>query len=200
MHHVPDRPPDIDLNAPAFNEHRLFGGERDFQHNAVVDDWSCDAYPAGYKQAADKLVAAVPETLEGRDELIIPIVFLYRQYLELRMKDIITAGNELFRIENEYPRHHELNRLWQECRPILERLTTPDWRERFEQAEQDIYEFHQHDRWSDKFRFPRSPQGNLSIPREVINLRRFRNIMEELATLLDPLSEDIFNRIHSPQG
>jgi hypothetical protein len=51
-----------------------------------------DLYSIGYKMAADVLIEN-----SGRypDFLIYPIVFLYRQYIELRLKQIIIQGNSI---------------------------------------------------------------------------------------------------------
>jgi hypothetical protein len=39
------------------------------------------AYVAGYKEAADRLVAGIAEGQHGQDMLVFPILFLYRHYL-----------------------------------------------------------------------------------------------------------------------
>ena len=52
-------------------------------------------YATGYKLGADLLVQYVTETHKNQDRLIYPIVFLYRQYLELRLKELIKNGSTI---------------------------------------------------------------------------------------------------------
>lgn len=49
-------------------------------------DW--DTYAMGYKRAGDILVQYVADNDWDQDFLVYPITFLYRQYLELRLKEL----------------------------------------------------------------------------------------------------------------
>ena len=71
----------------------------------------------GYKLAADILADYVAETGNDYDYLVNPVAFLYRQYLELRLKDIIIVGSRLsgmpihFGSKSDFLTH-DLIRLW----------------------------------------------------------------------------------------
>ena len=57
------------------------------------------------------------------DLLTNPIVFLYRHYLELRLKVIIIRGRDL--LERDRPRdwqHHDVEHLWTLCRDVLQQV------------------------------------------------------------------------------
>ena len=99
----------------------LFAGAEDWYHNACLnwqyDNW--ELYAAGYKSAGDILVQHVIDTRTERDTLVFPIVFNYRQYLELRCKEIIRVGRMLSDEDAEFPRTHNLHALWTICRAII---------------------------------------------------------------------------------
>ena len=70
----------------------------------------------GYKDGADALVERLSET--GRnDALIFPIVFCYRQYLELKLK----AVGQILRVlsAENFRKIHDLNKLWEPVREAL---------------------------------------------------------------------------------
>src|SRR5260370_19399931 len=51
-------------------------------------------YSLAYLQAANRLVQTLNE--HPSDILTLPIVFLYRHYVELTLKDLINTGNEKY--------------------------------------------------------------------------------------------------------
>src|ERR1700730_3457521 len=51
-------------------------------------------YSRAYLEAADRLVQTIDEY--SPDELTLPIVFLYRHYIELILKELVRAGNEKY--------------------------------------------------------------------------------------------------------
>src|SRR5438132_10675486 len=92
----------------------LFDSADDWYHNACINlrffNW--DWYASGYKLAGDVLVQHVVDTRDHRDTLVFPIVFNYRQYLELRLKEIIIVGRILSDEASEFPPEHDLRVLW----------------------------------------------------------------------------------------
>jgi hypothetical protein len=76
-------------------------------------------YTTSYKEAADLLVAHVEETGWRAEKLRFPILFLYRQHLELVVKGLIRMCCEVLGRDRDFPRHHDLQKLWQiwSCAP-----------------------------------------------------------------------------------
>ena len=76
---------------------QLFKEDSDWQCNAHLNLGGKDsgAYSAGYKNAADLLARRFLRNWRGNDILVYPMVFLYRQFIELRLKEIIELGQEL---------------------------------------------------------------------------------------------------------
>src|SRR5947209_4225244 len=57
------------------------------------------SYSTAYKLAADRLVQTLHINSSPDiylDALVLPIVFLYRHYVELTLKDLVSDGNEKF--------------------------------------------------------------------------------------------------------
>jgi hypothetical protein len=75
-------------------------------------------YISGYKDAADDLVEKVSYTSLG-ESYVFPIVFLYRQYLELMFKNIYVQIN---RGEQNIKFNHKLDKLWIEIKNNLVNL------------------------------------------------------------------------------
>ena len=102
----------------------VFCGDVDWQANACLNfsHDSIDLYASGYKDAGDKLVEYVLAKATDQDILIYPIVFLYRQYIELRLKEIIKHGRILLEEGNDFPKHHKIWDLWCTAKRIITKV------------------------------------------------------------------------------
>ena len=147
----------------------LFRSADDWYHNACLnwgyDNW--ELYASGYKTAADILVQYVIDNRSERDTLVFPIVFNYRQYLELRCKEIIRAGKMLANEAAEFPITHDLERLWTLCREIIADSEPSASKTDFEAIDESIAQFCAINAKSDTFRYPVDREGNTSIPEEL---------------------------------
>ncbi|MDH4028383.1 MAG: hypothetical protein OEU95_06100 [Nitrospirota bacterium] len=106
----------------------LFKSDNDYHNNACIN-WSHDPlelYIKGYKEAADSLVNKVIKTKTQQDTLVYPICFLYRQYIELRLKEIIRTGRELLDEGRSFPQHHKIKTLWPTAKTILNEVYKDD--------------------------------------------------------------------------
>ena len=174
---------------------QLIKADNDWWLNACVDWWNKDfgIYADGYKKAADLLVdciiASASRTRNPIDYLIFPIVFLYRQYIELKLKEIIRFGIKLHDFEYGLPTHHKLDQLWTLARGILNK-------ESASQADLTVVgsciaELVAVDPLSQAFRYPVDKQGKDSVVQEqvMINVRHLKEIMAKMASFLDAGSE-----------
>lgn len=167
---------------------KLFKVDDDWWHNACLnylpDNWN--SYAEGYKRAGDLLVEHIKAERMEQDMLVYPIVFLYRQYIELRLKKLIRDGNQLLDIPEEFPKHHEIDKLWRQCRRILEKVWPDGSAEELDVVEKCIYEFSQCDPTSMAFRYPTDKDGTLLLTDlKHINLRNLSEVMARIASLLD---------------
>ena len=85
-------------------------------------DINWTTYIYGYKQAGDILVHYLKTAAMHKNLLVFPIVFLYRQCLELYLKRIIRDGNALLDDKPNFPKKHDLKMLWAVCKTIIEKV------------------------------------------------------------------------------
>ena len=99
-------------------------------HNACLYPLKDDLwvnYIIGYKDAADILVEYIKTTGKGRDLLVYPIVFLYRQFIELQLKALIRDSCRLLGKSDEDILNivinckHRIDFLWKQVRTLLEK-------------------------------------------------------------------------------
>jgi hypothetical protein len=172
-------------------EDELFSAEADWWHNACLDPFYADwyAYTDGYRRAAGIIVNHAKLHRGDLDALIYPIIYLYRQYIELRLKNIILNGSQLIDEPCDFPKHHILIELWIQARKILEKVYRGDPKEDLNEAEKFIKQFSERDYKGDASRYPVDKQGNKSFPNLThINIRKFSDKAEKIADLLDGAS------------
>lgn len=169
----------------------LFKADDDWQNNACIlnylnDDVRWSIYVNGYKCAADILVEHAKNNRLSQNSLVYPIVFLYRQHIELCLKRLIMNGNQLFDSSEKPPLHHEIDKLWKQCRIILEKVWPDEPTEDLDAVEKCIVQFSKKDPFSTSFRYPVDKCGNPSLPGvKHINLRNLSEIIARLSALLD---------------
>jgi hypothetical protein len=152
------------------------------------NQWS--TYAEGYKALADMGVQHAFEDGQPVDTLVYSVLFGYRHYLELRLKELITTGGDLLDQELVRPTNHRLPELWRAVRPLLERIWSKEsLEEDAEQIDRVVREFAAIDPQSMSFRYPVDTQGNRSLPGlKYINLKRVKDAIDEVAPTLDGAS------------
>lgn len=165
----------------------LFVSGEDWRNNAVLasdsDKW--DFYIEGYKRAAEILAEQVQVERFSLDYLVYPILFLYRQYLELEMKYLIRNGGQLLGEDTAFPKDHDISGLWVLCRQILTRIWPDGSENDLEEVGRLIKEFSRTDSRSMAFRYPEDKKGNFFLGSiSHINIRNVKEIMARLARLL----------------
>lgn len=169
-----------------------FGPANEWSPTAHVgfrpDDW--DAYAWGYRDAADVLVEqCLADAALSPDVMVYPIAFLYRHFLEARLKELTRRGGLLVDRQAEVPTHHSLSQLWTQVRSYVVEVWADDDEEYLSQVDSLIQEFDDVDRGSFAFRYPVTRDGKPSLPRlSHVNLRQLRNAVAPVADLLDGIS------------
>jgi hypothetical protein len=172
-------------------EDRLFTTERYSQYNAQVNYIDSDdalyRYVLGYKEAGDRLVRSLIENSRHIDLVIFPTVFLYRQYLELRLKQLLIEGGRLLERHFAIPKHHRLDTLWYDCKKLLKQIepNMPD--QEVMALEVCIIGFSTIDLISMAFRYHIDTHDNPSLPSDLkyINIRNLAQIMAKIHSFLD---------------
>ena len=146
-----------------------------------------DTYAEGYKRAGDILVQYVIDNNRDQDFLVYPIVYLYRQYLELRLKELIFVGSRLLDQNAKLPTHHDLLRLWRQVRPLIEEVWPNSQTNNYLDAIEDrLEELSSVDPGSYAFRYPQDIQGSPTLVGiRHINLRQLRDVIQGISNVLD---------------
>lgn len=197
---MPDPTPPVDwmelMERPALPsaEDRLFTSQEDWWNNACLN-WCHDGwglYASGYKNAADLLVKQVEEHNGGQDSLVYPVLFLYRQYLELQIKDLIRQARRLQDIADDLPKHHRIGNLWEVCQKLLSEISPGDSVVELNEIARLIGEFSSVDPTSMAFRYPQDKDGNPSLPCiSHINLRNVREVIGKISIILSGASAQV---------
>jgi hypothetical protein len=143
-------------------------------------------YILGYKNAADLLVRRMNRVkdISYSDTIVYPVIFLYRQYLELQIKYIFCYFvekpiNEKEKILNKYG--HDLLKMWREIKDTLLEDVSDSEKEDIENVEKYIDQYNEFDKTSFKYRYPIDKNVNPVNQKTIrINLNHLRNCIDEL--------------------
>lgn len=155
-----------------------------------------DSYYAHvFKKAADKIIAELErgEDVEQADPMFIPIAFLYRHCLELKMKMVIRKGLALDIINmtdddiNELLGSHNLHKIWNTFKSIVTTYWPDGNTDELKATEKIILDFHKIDKTGQHLRYSKDKNGNktsTSLP-ESVELTSLRDTFEGVYNLLD---------------
>lgn len=172
----------------------LFASADDWQNNACISQFVGKevAFIEGYRLAADTLVEHVKETGRSQDFLVYPIVFLYRHYLELLLKQIIVDGRELLDSKTGFPTHHRLSDLWNEAKGLTRRTWKTQDPPEMSKVDHVIAEFARLDPDGESFRYAFKKDGQSTLPPiQHINLRHLADSLRGVSQLLEGVSAGI---------
>jgi hypothetical protein len=172
------------LRKPLFTS--IAAPDPDWHLNACLDvDW--DVYAEGYKKGGDILVQYIMDNDWDQDFLVYPIVFLYRQYLELRLKELIHVSSRLLDQNIDIPRDHNLVSLWSKVSPNIEQVWPDSQTKRHLEAIKDrLEELCSVDPKSYAFRYPEDTKGAPTLAgMRQINLRRLKDVVQAISNVLD---------------
>lgn len=168
-------------------------------HRNVVLNWTrhpkreFSLYGDAYHAAGKRLLETLAPS--GFDFACVPIVFLYRQALELNLKSIIIHGNGVLRLEGlpevageDIFRKHSLTALFPPVEKIIEHMGWKDdyqkgCIENFEDCRRIVEDFNKIDPQSYAFRYPIDTKGKGSVS------HHFAFDVRIFVARLDPLIE-----------
>jgi len=172
---------------------KLFTTAEDWWNNACLNwlpaGWDWDLYATGYKDAADILVSHIQDNNRHHDTMIYPIVFLYRQYLELAIKNLIRQVRRLQDVTEPFPKIHRIDELWCICHRLLSQIAPGDSEEELKHITRLIEEFSTVDPTSMAFRYPEDKGGSPSLPGIThINLRIVKEVIGKISVIIEGAS------------
>lgn len=147
-------------------------------------DWmegKWDLYADGYKAAADMLV----DQLQGvppEDRLICPLVFIYRHFVELRLKSLVIGLSRLKNKPLEVFHTHNILVLWRTVKGLLGVLASDNFKnDIINSLESLISELNALDPDSMHFRYSHSRNlDQFTLPRSV-SMAHFKTTMDKIA-------------------
>lgn len=135
----------------------------------------------GYKKAADLMVVEAERDRASRDFLVFPILFNYRQYIELSLKYMIATYGPTVGIEPNW-RTHDLATLWSEFLDLLDRFGTPDPDEVDPVVGEVVIEFAKIDPGSYSYRYPVDRNGDaIPVAYTDLHLANLADVMNGIA-------------------
>jgi hypothetical protein len=185
------------------NSLRVLTANHEIRFNAVLDHWTgvSDFHAAGYRKAAEILLRrflANPEGTAGdRDSVVLPILFLFRHYLELRFKDIIVYGQVLSGQRAEWRHGHDLDRLWIEVDELCRSIYRSPLPAEFVAIAECVNDLGQLDPNSESFRYGRDRNGRPIFEHPVIGLKALGATVATIGDCLDGISMDFSVRVQN---
>lgn len=155
---------------------------------ARLDVGNWEMYVSAYKTAADMLSDHVIKDAVLGNSLIYPICFLYRQYLELRLKKLIISGRALLDDRTDPQHVHNLETLWRSCRAILEQVFPNESTDAQQVVEDCIREFSRVDPQSMGFRYPAAKDGQPTLGELKLShvcIQNLKHVMERMSGFLE---------------
>lgn len=155
------------------------------------------SYADGYQTGAIKLIdLALAAQFQGeKDQMIYPIVFLMRHYIELRLKELSQALNFCLEHHTDFPTGHNLKFLWRHFKEkyvqVGEDITSPS----FQNMERLINELHDFDPISMSFRYPVDKTGNKTQTLKTLNLINLRDTFIRMSFMFDGMSMQLAHYI-----
>ncbi|QUS37854.1 hypothetical protein RPMA_02510 [Tardiphaga alba] len=153
-------------------------------------DWSANAYIdrqghgrlvlmiMGYKKAADLMVEKANEERIDRDTLIFPIMFNYRQFIELSLKHLISQYGPTVGIAANW-QSHDLHFLWKVFVDVLTDYGHGAQEEADTAVASIITEFAKVDPNSFSYRYPVDRQGRpILLPSQGVDLTALSDVMK----------------------
>ncbi|HUK83425.1 MAG TPA: hypothetical protein VLZ12_12425 [Verrucomicrobiae bacterium] len=155
-----------------------------------VKDWHL--YAEAYREAAETVFQEWCTSKVHRDHLVFPLVFLYRHYVELRLKETLQAASRLLELPQDWKCDHRLDNLWKRLRPLIDRIWPDAPKADGDHVEAMIREFSERDAVAMEFRYPVTKEGKRTLTDlERLDVHNFHSAMKQLAAFLDGVSEGI---------
>jgi hypothetical protein len=162
---------------------RPFTQSPQWQDNAYIDQDGRSRLimmMTGYKKAADLMVKQAAQNRVDRDALVFPIVFNYRQFIELSLKYLIAMYGHTAGVTANW-KSHDLSILWKTFMKVLDGFGHHDPDKTDPIVAEIIAEFAKVDPGSFSYRYPVDTKGvPIPLAHEQLDLATLADVMEAL--------------------
>jgi hypothetical protein len=149
-------------------------------------------YTEGFRRAADVLANYARSNNLYLEDLAMPILYCYRQSLELRLKYLLTLGEMLEGRPAEVETTHDLMHLWSKVTPVLEQSWPSGAPPVLARIDTVLREFAHIDGGGYAFRYAIDKKGKPSLPQDLpINLENVQIVASRVEQHLDDAAEHI---------
>ena len=162
-----------------------------------IDD---SIYSMAFKRAGDKIVKEIHNNCDGTpaDIFFMPVTYLYRHSLELKLKYIIKLGSDLSIITYndkliEDLSKHGLHPLWNYVRKIVETHWPNIEKKDLDEAGGVIQAFHSIDKDGQNLKYSKNKSGKKTLTNmpESVELSHLKDVFEILFNFLDGCEEGL---------
>ena len=139
----------------------LFGGETTSGRTVLLGGLHPDWYvfANGYRLAADSLVKRLTDAGMVKEHVCLPVLFLYRHYVELMLKAMLVDLGELDDTDSTVAPNHQLAPIWKKFTLKLQALGVQHNQDTLRTIGAWILELEALDSGSYSFRYPQTKQG-----------------------------------------
>jgi len=142
----------------------------------------------GFREAGDLLAAEGASDPNRARNLLYPVIFNYRQSLELQLKHLLMAYGPLVGETPDF-KSHGLSELWAKCKRVILHLEggrEPSDPSAFQAVDSYLAEFDAVDPGSYSFRFAHNTNGGaIKLTISAIDLANLRKVMASLQNFLE---------------
>lgn len=169
-----------------------------------ITEWNRNiAIADGFIAAAERIVSTLEEGHDERfaDKYLFPVGFLYRHYLELSMKEIISLGQKLRMLNSDETaiRTHDLRLLWQKARRVIVSFWEEHDKEPVDAVERVVEQFYTVDDTGQGFRYSRDTKGKITLSKapRIVSLSEMKKVMRGIARFFDGCQMGLENAVDS---
>jgi len=155
----------------------------------TFQDFGC--YADSYQTGAINLIDSAISNKDLRDYHVYPAVFLIRHYLELRLKELIQGLNYCIDQSKEFPKHHDISKLWNDFKKAYLEIGENIDDARFKAIDELITEMTSIDPISMAFRYPIDKTGQKTQKLKYVNLTNLREIFIRVCFVFDGVASQI---------
>jgi len=164
-------------------------------------------YIEGYKKAGDFLLSSSNVLGSGRKEyeIVYPMIFSYRHYIELQLKEIILNAREFLGINEKFPDDHSIEKIWGICGELLQKMDKildPGFTasngygeilNAYNALKADLKIFWELDPNSESFRYPVDKHGNpTSIDFKDVDFNSLKETINRIYEQLSGISSGVY--------
>lgn len=144
-------------------------------------------YACGYKEAAERVYESW--VVLSDDSLVFPIVFLYRHYVELRLKELLHSAERYLDLARGWEANHDIRTLWEHLGCLLPEIFPNESEANLKSAGRLLLELAKVDPFSFQFRYPESTRGQKHLDDfDRLDVVSFIDAMRRLSAFLDGAS------------